>query len=61
MVSRFALRNSYFPVTGVLDGCATFHGPNVPEVSISPFGMGLVNVAMYGIVWSMPTASMMRW
>ena len=46
MVSRFAFSNTYLPVTGVRAGCATFQGPNVPDVSISPFGTGLVSVAM---------------
>ena len=60
MVSRFALANVYFPVTGVRAGCATFHGPKVPDVSISPFGTGLVSVAMYGIVWLTPSESITR-
>ena len=60
MVSRFAPSKTYFPATGVRAGRATFHGPNVPEVSISPFGTGFVNVAIYGIVWLMPSRSMVR-
>ncbi len=61
IVSRFALSNVYVPVTGVRAGCATFQGPKVPDVSISPFGIGLVSVAMYGIVSLMPSESMTRW
>ena len=41
MVSRLAFANTYLPLTGVRAGCATFHGPKVPDVSISPFGTGI--------------------
>ena len=60
MVSRFALANMYLPLMGVCAGYTTFHGPKVPDVSISPLGTGLVSVAMYGIVSLMPSESITR-
>ncbi len=58
IVPRSAFANLYRPDTGVNWGSVFCHGPNVPLVSICPFGMGLVNVAVNGICCASPSDSM---
>ncbi len=60
MVSRSARSKEYLPLTGVRPGSPFTHGPNVPLVVISPFGIGLLSVATKGIVRLKPTDSRCR-